>query len=377
MGQAAGQGQSNDDGTAPLWIAVFLVIVSMLIWYYNHGWIVIVLFKLNIWQAKLVDLLWPGQPLVSLIQYMETINVDLVDWPALYQVTTEVGKYTRYIYGSIIMLLAFFLYQKDISNKFCKVYSMKTLRMQEQENWPSIAPVIKEDLTNTDIDSGPWAMALSPMQFCRKYHLLKKNDLLLDSNTPGQEMTASIKKADAKRLFTMQLGSIWEDFDKCQPHVIALAAIFIARINQDRDSANHISSELSKSFALGKINYSSAFPILAKYRNQLDVLKISQSHAYIYTFMASLLEKARDDGVVPSSEFLWLKPIDRRLWYTLNCVGRQTPFSEVGGVFAHWKAEKCMQRPCLTPMIDDAVKALELAIKDVKLTPEELKELPL
>ena len=29
------------------------------------------------------------------------------------------------------------------------------------------------------------------------------------------------------------------------------------------------------------------------------------------------------------------------------------------------------------PLIDEAVKALELAIKDVKLTPEELKDLPL
>ena len=92
--------------------------------------------------------------------------------------------------------------------------------------------------------------------------------------------------------------------------------------------------------------------------------------------MASLIEKARQDGVVPSSEFLWLKPIDRRLWYMMNCVGRQTPFSEISGAFAHWKAEKVMGRRSLTPMIDEAIKALELAIKEVKLSPKELQELP-
>ena len=91
--------------------------------------------------------------------------------------------------------------------------------------------------------------------------------------------------------------------------------------------------------------------------------------------MASLLAAARDDGVVPSSEFLWLKPIDRRLWYMLNCIGRQTPYAEVGGPFAHWKAEKAMGRPSLIPMIDEAIKALEVAIKEIKLSPKELKEL--
>ena len=77
----------------------------------------------------------------------------------------------------------------------------------------------------------------------------------------------------------------------------------------------------------------------------------------------------------PSAEFLWLKPIDRRLWYMLNCIGRQTPYPEVGGPFAHWRAEQVMGRPSLTPMIDEAIKALEGAIREVKLTPKELQEL--
>ena len=91
--------------------------------------------------------------------------------------------------------------------------------------------------------------------------------------------------------------------------------------------------------------------------------------------MASLLQASRDDGVVPSSEFLWLKPIDRRLWYVLNCVGRQTPYSEVAGPFAHWKAERAMKRKMLVPMVDEAIRALEIAIKEVKLSPEQLGEL--
>jgi intracellular multiplication protein IcmP len=36
-----------------------------------------------------------------------------------------------------------------------------------------------------------------------------------------------------------------------------------------------------------------------------------------------------------------------------------------------------MNRASLTPMIDEAIKALDIALKEVKLTDKELAELPL
>jgi len=87
--------------------------------------------------------------------------------------------------------------------------------------------------------------------------------------------------------------------------------------------------------------------------------------------MASMLEEARADGVVASSDFLWLKPMDRKLWYTLNCVGRQTPFAEVAGIFAHWLAEKEVNRKLFVPTVEKATNALELALKDVVYHPDE------
>ncbi len=373
---AGGQQGGADNSMAPLLIGGFIMIVVALLWYYQHTTIVRFLFIINIIQASIVDLLWPGEPMSDVVLFMKTVDKSQVDWNTLVNVTVIVGNYIRYIYMAILILLAFFLYQKDISHKFCKIYSMKTLSQQEQENWPAISPVINQDLVAQDIDAGPWAMALNPMDFAKKYHLLKQNDLLLDSNTPGQEMTASIKKAEAKRIFTMQLGPLWRGFSNCQPHVSALAAIFLARMNRDRNAAKEISNSLSVSFSKGKIDYSAAYPVLTKYQNTPEAVELEQMHAYVYTLMASLIEKARQDGVVPSAEFLWLKPIDRRLWYMLNCVGRQTPFAEISGAFAHWKAEKVMGRRSLTPMIDEAIKALDMAIKDVKLSPKELQELP-
>ena len=55
--------------------------------------------------------------------------------------------------------------------------------------------------------------------------------------------------------------------------------------------------------------------------------------------------------------------------------GDKPPIAEVAGPFAHWRAENEMGRRCLVPMIDEAIKALEIALKEIKLTPRQMEEL--
>jgi intracellular multiplication protein IcmP len=366
---------SSDNSMAPVWIIILLFITGYIIWKFAHQHIVHFIFFINIWQGKLINLFINNQGLKDQIYLMQTIDYSTVDWNQLVTMTRDVGDFMRYPVVFILIVLAIVLYNSNITLKFRKSHSMKTLRAQEQFNWPAIMPIVKEDLVSQDINQGPWAMALTPMEFARKYDLLKKEDVLLDNPVPGQEMTAGIKKGDAKRVFTMQLGPYWEGFEHCSPHAYALAAVFMARMNRDRDAANHILHVLDKTFVTGKPDFSVAKPIMKKYQNSELVQEAIGKHAYMLTVMASLLAGARDDGVVPSSEFLWLKPVDRRLWYMLNCIGRQTPYAEVGGPFAHWRAEKEMGRRSLVPMIDEAIRALEIAIKEIKLTPRQMQEL--
>lgn len=375
MAQQSQQQSGGDNSYAPIWIMVLLFISSYLIWAVGHAYIVSFIFFLNVIQAKLINFLLGSSVLANEIYLMQTIDPGSVSLDEMFDLTRSVGVYTRYPIAVLLVLLAAFLYRSNIKLKFRKSYDMKRLRAQEQYNWPAIMPVVKEDLVNADVNEGPWAMAMTPMEFARKYHLLKKDDALLDNPVPGQEMTAGVRRGDAKRVFTLQLGPYWDGFGHCAPHVRALAAVFMARISRDRNGARMILESIDKGFSEGKPDFSVGDSLLRKYQNDEIVRKIATKHAYLLTFMASLLQAARSDGVVPSAEFLWLKVYDRRLWYMLNCVGRQTPYAEVGGPFAHWKAEIQMGRRSLVPMIDEAIKALEVAIKEVKLTPEQMQEL--
>lgn len=374
MAQQAQQ-QTSDNSFAPIWIMVLLLITVFVIWRLGHQHIVSFIFFLNILQAKVIHFVVGGEPLANEIYLMQTLDPASVKWQQLLDLTTAVGDYTRYPVLVALSALAYFLYQSNITLKFRKTYNMNKLRVQEQYNWPAIMPVVKEDLINADISQGPWAMALTPMEFARKYNLLKKNDALLDNQMAGLELTAALRRGDAKRVFTLQLGPYWDGFERCPPHVRALAAVFMARMNRDRGAAIMIQEAIDKSYASGKPDFSVANATLKKYMNSELVQKIVNKHAYLLTVMASLLAASRDDGVVPSAEFLWLKPMDRRLWYMLNCVGRQTPYSEAAGPFAHWRAEKVMGRRSLVPMIDEAIKGLEIAIRQVKQTPEQMQEL--
>ncbi|MCE3044426.1 type IVB secretion system coupling complex protein DotM/IcmP [Legionella sp. 16cNR16C] len=375
MAQQPQQQGGGDNSMAPVWIMVLVFLIGWIIWYAGHQYIVAFVFKINVMQAKLVSLFISSSKLENDVYLMQTIDPATISWTQFLDLTRTVGDYVRYPVIVILVGLAFYLYQSNVVLKFKRAHDMKSLRAQEQYNWPAIMPVVKEDLVSQDINKGPWAMAMTPLEFARKYHLLRKDDAILDNPLPGMEMTAGIRRGDAKRVFTLQLGPYWDSFERCPPHARALAAIFMARMNRDRGSANLIMETIDKTFSEGKPDYSVALPIIKKYQNAENVQEILVQHAYLLTVMASLLQASRDDGVVASSEFLWLKPTDRRLWYMLNCVGRQTPYAEVAGPFAHWKAERAMKRRSLVPMIDEAIKALEMAIKEVKLSPRELQEL--
>ena len=101
------------------------------------------------------------------------------------------------------------------------------------------------------------------------------------------------------------------------------------------------------------------------------IAKVVYRHAYVMTVMAAMLELSRCDGVLATSEFVWLKPLDRQLWYVLNDMGRQTPSIESAGVFAHLAAEKKFGRPLRVPMVDEAVVALGEALEEILYEPED------
>ena len=285
----------------------------------------------------------------------------------------EVGRYLSIPTTALMVLLAGVLYKTSAKNRFRKTHNMTTLAKQEKTNWPFITPVLHLNLLQQPIDEGPWAMAQTPMAFAKKHKLLIENREAVGTSGLQKDIkiVASINRGKATRIFANQLGRPWQGPTKLRPHARALFAIFAAKFKGDRAPANDLLKSIANSTIGGKApSFVGADNLLKKYLHDKTLDKICSAHAHELIVMASMLEAARGDGVLAAAEFLWLKPIDRPLWYMLNTVGRQTAPVEIAGLMAHWLAEQAIGKALVLPMVEEASIALESAIAEIIYKPD-------
>lgn len=364
------QGQS-DNSAGILWVtaAIFLAIAA--IWYAFKKAIVHAYFTMKLWEINFLALFTHN--LDDVRSAILTMDPKTINFQDVVNVGQAVGNYVRFPFALLLFGLAVVVFLNHSTRVFKRTYSMFDLAQLEKENWPQITPILNLNLNKVDIDKGPWAMAMTPMQFCKHHKLLEEHRRQPQEGMTRKEwnrIDVTLKRGQANKIFALQLGPQWQGITKLPPHARALFAIFAARYNSDSKPAIELLRQISMSSAT-KLDFSGADALWKKHENVKGVQKIMQSHAYVLTVMASMLVAAREDGVQASADFLWLKPIDRRLWYMLNTVGRQTPFVEVAGPFAHWIAEKEMGSRLLVPMVEEATNALDLALKDILYKPDE------
>ncbi len=375
MAAGAQQPNQGDSSTNILWgtAAIFMAVGA--IWFVFKNQIVTLYLTIKLYEADLLNWAMGGhfeQLRIGIMKLL--ISPGAVTLNQMVAVGDAVGNYLRYPYVIILSLLAIVVYFGNSTRVYKNIYNMKNLAKLEAVNWPQISPVINLDLLKVDIDKGPWAMAMTPIQFCKRYRLLEEVRGQRQEGASRRErerVDIVLRRGEANKIFALQLGPLWRGPDKLPMHIKALFAVFAARMNADTKPAQNLLAQLSAS-SVKKLNFAGVDELLKKHWNTKAVQRVVQSHAYVLTVMASMLVGAREDGVQASADFLWLKPVDRRLWYTLNTVGRQTPFIEVAGIFAHWVAEKEAGYPLHVPVIDEATKALEVALTEVVITTEDV-----
>lgn len=366
-----GGGQQPDSGLGPLWVVIAIFIGGLVLWYTGHAYITEIIFKVRLGEIAIISLFTDSLNGVHDKILSTAPNAAPFDFIAT--ISQEVGQKLAIPFAVVLCALAGILYRINSRNRFRKIYSMQMLMTQEKNNWPQITPVTKLNLLEIHIHDGPWAMSMTPMQFAKKYKLLEEERVADSSGLASRSrLVVKIIESKATRIFTQQLGRPWRGVDRLPIHAKALFAIFAAKANADRDSASALLRQIAASAeGTGKLNFTGAEALLRKHMDSKIVKKVTSVHAYELTIMASMLEVARMDGVLATAEFLWLKPVDRSLWYMLNNVGRRTAFTEVAGPIAHWLAEKTIGRKLLVPMVHEATIALAAAVEEVVYNPEQ------
>lgn len=371
------QGGQADNSMGYFWILIGIFIAVVAIWYFAHDYIVYFYLHLKSLEISLINIF--TDRLQPVQRWIQVVPIQQVSFSKLATAADLVGGYFSLPVAVILAVLAVVIYRSNPTRRFRRTHNMKTLMQQEAQNWPTIKPISKLDLVDKDLLDGPWSMALTPMEFAKKNKLIRLEVIPVKEGQlkREEETVARILHGRANKLFTLQLGKPFTTVDKLPVHVQALFGIFAARANRDRKGADKLLKQIAVSSADGKLNFSGATELAKKHAKSKITRLVTDKHAYILTMMASMLNLARIDGVLASAEFLWLKPFDRHLWYMLCNVGRKTAFTEVAGPFAHWLAECELGQKIITPMIDEATNALELALDELVYVPDDNEEVVL
>lgn len=370
----AGQ-QDKDSSSEMLYVMVFFAIIFFLVMAFFGENIAAVLLKVRHGWAYLASLL----PFTSKFDHilLALNSYSPREWLNKTGAITQLSGDLRFVMGVpmglILFWMAYKVNKKAPANALRKVFNRESLLDSQANIWPFIIPVQRLNIIDEPIDSGPWAMAKRPVNFCKDYHLLKGKDL---------------DKIRAEKFFSTQLGNLWEGPKRLSKSEKALFACFAAHLCHDKDgcmqgledlSRKTLPSGMRRGDKLDKkgkpiyqmvkefvkpSEYAITDALLKKYKDDPRVLEVVAKYAYNTTVLMGLLEAARKNGVIPSSFFIWLRPYNRSLWYALNTVGRATSVCESAGVFAHFLAEKIAQHKLERPYVKEATNALEISLRE-------------
>jgi len=285
-----------------------------------------------------------------------------------------------------------FRYRRHIRN----VYDLIEI---QAKHFPASAIIRGKNILSMHPYKGPWATYTLPLDFALDNQILwasrervSDDDKLnksamfpIPAFTPDQKLLHFREKREmlpsyryvifdyeqANAVFAKQLGELWRGHAKLPPLEKALYAAFCAQACGDQGVAWKMVEQLAFSFKEGKrdangklitphhANIKGTDELLEKYANRPAIVDIQNRHAHIVNVMFSTLALARRKGRLTHANFLWLKPVNRTLWYALCGQGGQVPFYEAAGPWAHLLVEEHAGRKLNRPMVAGAVHALK------------------
>lgn len=342
-----------DSTDSAMIVVVAVVVIAIISWILFHTGISGAAIALRSFQMDLIGLFY--EPAAQISDQIKKYNPEAIDFSLLSTIMKVTGDYTKWFYSLIAMILLVVVFFGAPLEKYKRVHTMQSLKDQEVKIWPFIAPTMNLELVKGDITKGKWAVSQTEREFVTKHGLL---------NDKGE-----VIEEKARQVFSAQIGRPWRGYADLKPYEKGVFASLLLYIHGERKVAEKHLGDIAlafnnesqtPSFKEGAFDFADS--VYEKYADSRYLKGAVERHYYVYTVFAILFQLAKIDGVAPSSLCVWLKPTDRRLWYTLNAVGSYSFFVECAGVMSHWLAEKSLSDPIITPTVKSAVDGLKDAL---------------
>lgn len=152
---------------------------------------------------------------------------------------------------------------------------------------------------------------------------------------------------------TRDAGKTVHFADRFSPTGKVIFALLCAYASGDRSGYERARDQLNHSCRgakSGMANLTVAQWLFDKHRDNAMARKLFAVHHWEYTYLYALFIEAKKMGKVTHAEFLWLKPMNRILFYVLNTVGRFTPHTESAAAFSQYAFERACSKAGRLPL---------------------------
>ena len=395
---------SGGDMDGIILVLIAIIALALLVWFVLHDQfvgLVLAVLKLEAGIINLFGFVLTDNAQASLSRWqlvLDNTRPANVDAGTLWYALGVGGRWISIPVCILGLSCAAIVYLKSRAVKYRRVMNYADLKRRNAAIWPRTRPVANIDLIDNaskketrNLDSKlnyapgheaadpkgkPWAGALSPIRFCCRHGLLKDRhgNLCTDPKPSGDNR---LNEARAHQAFAGQSGLPWGDMSatgvapydpgRLPPMIRALCIALWARISLDKKGADELLDLMGGTFKQGAngkphrmtLNGLDA-RLLAKHQGNPAIMAIMRRHHHVNNVMAALLAEARrQSGIIGSSDFIWLKTVDRTLFYVLNQVGRRVAWAEAAGARSHADAESLTGAAIMQPQVETAVAALK------------------
>ena len=386
MNSREGQG---GDTTLFLFVAGFIVIFVVVPLLYTAKADVINGFLLAVAKMEIRPFLGVSEEAQKAWQHISAQVPSALSWNEMERILNYAGKWARWPLGSLLAVMAVAAYFMGRTERLIRRFNMESLLKNNAETFPCLRPIEgrgKYLLSPESYDQGLWRIARSPLQFAIENGLLLEeesgkaygaDDVLTNGLGDAGKRAfghARFDEAGAKKVFQEQLGVEFSGVENLSsPLRKALAAAFLAYADGAKQEAVDLLDEMSSAYR--EKDGQADCPVLLNEGFQKTVGALLERHAailksqllarhstYEVTWFMALLYQARKKGVLATSQFLFLRPLDRPLWYALNQSGGRVGWPEAFGPWAQYQAAEAAGKSMDTPQTDRAVASLKAAL---------------
>lgn len=317
----------------------------------------------------------------------------------------EAGRYLRFVLLVPVIALAGYLLVRPNAAVYTRRFDTWSLVERNARFIPALAPVVNHrkrfgrTILDEDMDKGPWRSPRTPLQFALEHGLivvaddgdrrLEPHEVLdeygfpdLDSKWFRARHHRSLKLdwQLAEAVFAAQMGPQYRDVHTFPDYRRGLAAAFMAFVAGERREGQKMLDQMSRSFvepepgpdmaARMRIDVDGCDGLIRKYHDHPRVQAAVRHHrSFENVYLIALLERAI--AILPSSQYLWLRPIDETLWSCLNQVGGACFWVTGLAPGMHYRIEETLEQTIHVPVVRYACACLEYELRRCAILPWE------